>query len=259
MAQLALPYDMYSLIRQRRGLGTPIQPKQTQALYQGYLTAENEKRLRERAINSEISYRNRAIDLQEKAMERQDDAATISGAVELGTLGYDIYDKYKTSQAAKQPAIDAGTKAIGEATPSSIPAGGGAQFIDALVPTAENQVAKLTAEQATRQALEIPGRTAGQAATDYAGKEAVQQVGEQAVTQTAGQVTGQVLGGVGSAYAAGSVARMLPIGSGETTEDALGAGGGAVAGAYYGSSFGPWGTVIGGIVGGAIGLFSDEK
>lgn len=133
MAQrLALPMDISSMVKQNRALGARGSERKRRALYKGYLDSKAEQDRHNRAIQARTDIANRRLDLMEEAQDRQQSADTISGAVELGTLGLKAYKKFKTpegeepldaTEATKDPAVDATTPSATGTTPTGQGAG----------------------------------------------------------------------------------------------------------------------------------------
>ena len=225
MARLAVPYELYGILKQRRAIGKQETDRERRLLYQAYLdTLAGRKTESERTAMTR-EYQRNLIDLQKEAISREEAANRIRGLTNIGELGFEGYKALKgTSLGAKL-----GIGPVKEAT-------------------AIGTKTAATATGAQTQALSAPAGKAliaGQVSEPLGEGVAAATAGGTTTAGTSGLMS-TVVQPAGLGLAAGGVASMLPIPS--EASMALGGLGGAVLGFAAG---GP----VGGIIGAISGIF----
>ncbi len=238
MARLAVPYELYNTIKQRRAIGHMPTIRERRALYQAYLDtiagrqAESERLAIEREQSQSLrDYRNRMLDLQEEQMKREAGAARIKGLVSIGELGFKGYEALKGTALGAKLGIGAVKPAISGTAASW--ATGGAQAQALMAPAGKAIVG---------------GKIAEPVASSFAAAGEGAQTAVAGATETASTTTSSLVGSVlepaGIGMAAGTVAHMLPV-----PEEAQRAIGGAAGAALGFAAGGPVGGIIGAIAG----------
>ena len=228
--QFALPSqqfgDVQRFLRQKRASGGTVTPREARLAWQGYFDTLASRYHRSRELGMRQTELDRNFALREEALEREEDAAKISGISQLAsTAGIGALALKGTKAGA----------AIGLGPAGAAPAVAGAA---ALTPSA-------LATQATAAGSSASGF--GIAAAETAAGALPQTGMLSAMAPFAAPVAGALAGGFG-----GSVLGERLVGN-----DAGEVGGGLVGGAAMGATIGSVvpgvGTIIGGIVGGVIG------
>ena len=242
MARLALPSSTFSdvqrFLRHKRATGQTVSSREERSAWAGYWDAMAARQMSSRRLGLEerrLGLEGKRLDeytrLAEERMDREEEAAKVSGVMELGTTaalgtyalkGTEIGAKLGLGTGVAKPG--GGTKAVAPMTATTTAA-----------PAVEGGAALLTATEGVGPTATEMG---GAAFEEFA-------VAAPAAERGAMSAIAPLAGPAAVGYAAGSLSKMIPLGSGKTTGRVKGAVAGAVAGSYWG----PAGTVIGAITG----------
>lgn len=240
---LAIPSQSFSdvqrYLKQKRAGGQTVTPRETRLAWQAYWDVNAARSLQskqlslnERSINANIDINKKRMKLAKEQMQREEDAATISGISELGsTAAIGAYALKGTSIGSKIGLGAAPTVSGGAGTAVSGGAASGTGFAGS--PAGGSAGAGLGGA-----GVGATGASTAPTATSAG----FSNVGTSAVGAIGAGYAGSTVGGAVSGNDAGSI-----IG---------GIAGGVTYGAYVG---GPAGAIVGGLVGGAVGVVKSIK
>ncbi len=196
--------------------------------------------------NKEFEERKRQFDITTEANRR---AARASGAIQIGSTAIQAAISPKGSEIIGNIAAGRGPF-TGPTTTTKVIQGGGTVLPTAPSPGgAAPNLATTSAQAITAGALtRTPAELAISDAAGFTGGEFAVEAGAETTAPGIASTVGipALAGKVG-----GEVAKLLPIGQGETTQRVKGAAGGALAG-FVASGGNPIGAIIGAIAGGTV-------
>jgi hypothetical protein len=247
--QFALPSQSFSNVQRY----LTVTPRETRLAWEAYFDATAARGIQNRQLGLRAAelgmlqeHRNRQYELQQEALEREEDAAKISGITQIGSTAAILGMAY--------PGIGEGVGKLAKGAAGKIGIGSGAAPKLAAT-TAAPAVAELTATPSVASLTAAKTAGAGSAGLGTGTYGASGLAGPGGISAAA-PFLGPAAGGLAAGFA-GSL-----IGEEITGSDAGGVGGGLVGGAAAGfalSGGNPIGAIVGGVVGGAIGAVKAIK
>jgi hypothetical protein len=235
--------DVQRYLRQKRATGQTVTPRESRLAWQAYFDTLSSRYHQSRELGMRQEQMDRNFALQEEALEREEDAARISGITQLASTGA------MGAMALKGTSI--GSKlGLGGAEAAK----GGAQAAIGAVPSA-----------ATAAPWTVAGVEAGKtAAAGYAGAGTgtyAAAAGKSGLISAAAPFLAPGIASIGGGFIGSEIGEQL-VGS-----DAGEVGGGLVGGAATGAAIGSFvpgvgtaiGAIVGGVIGGAVGAVKAIK